>query len=100
MAFLNFEGSLGSVMREALTLTIRPEKVRRAASERVDILEEARARAPSAELITGNVNYSITVSVDHTEIEDLKLGIAEICLVSPRRFIEHFGTATRVDGDE
>ena len=98
MAFRSFERNLNGAMRQALTLTLRPEKVRR--TDRVDILAAARVQAPSAELLTGNVNYSITVSVDQAEVEDLKAGLAELCFVAPRHFVEHFGTATRVREDE
>jgi hypothetical protein len=99
MAFPKFEGNLDRMVRESvnveLTLTLRPEKLREVAGgARVNIIEAAQEGAPSAKFVTGNPNYSVTVSVSRNEVESLKASIADLCIVAVRQFLKPFGEST------
>ena len=81
-----------------LTLTLRPDYLRKAAKgERIDILARL-ASLPSVRHVAGNVNYSVTVSLDATEEGALRTAVEGICTVAMRTFVESFGVVSPVLG--
>jgi hypothetical protein len=80
-----------------LTLTLRAPQLREARlGRKLDLLAQAKEFAPSARLVSGNVNYSVTVAVTREHAAKLEASLEKICVVAPRHFVRQFGDATAI----
>jgi hypothetical protein len=98
--FSAYAGKEGSDVNELeLTLTLKPDHLRAATrGQRVDIIDRVKSAVPSVRYVSGNTNYSVTVSIDPGQERALRRVAEGLCIVAPRKFAESFGAAAPVQG--